>query len=81
MDGLLFAIVQMFMVLRSVSTTYPTHIFPSSSNDIHIIDMLDSVILVLTTLTSKLTTLGLQGQPLKCKVQSPFGMPLDFLYH
>lgn len=78
LGGPLFAMAH-FTALRATAVAHPTCLFPSLSDDTHIIGPPADILAALSTLTSELALLGLRVQPQKCLGWSPSGLPSDFV--
>jgi hypothetical protein len=77
LGGALFTLAH-FKVLCSITTHFPSCLFPSIANDTHIISPLSIISFVYEHFQTKFCAICLSIQPQKCVTWSPFGLPPDF---
>jgi len=73
LGGVLFALVHL-CILHPIATTHPTYVFPSLTNDTHIVGLASNMVPIFMWLQEKFVALGLLMQPTKCVIWSPHGL-------
>jgi hypothetical protein len=77
LGGALFGLAH-FRALYSTTNHFPSHLFPSIVDDIHIISPPSIVSSTYEHFQIELRVIGLSIQPHKCVAWSPFSLPQDF---
>jgi hypothetical protein len=73
-----FFVVAHFRAQVAKAIAHPSCVFPSLTDNTHIVGPPDQVVAALTTLTSQLISASLRVQPRKSITWSPTGLPREF---
>jgi hypothetical protein len=73
LGSLLFALAHYWTILKT-SVWMPIYVFPSLTDDTHIVGFLNEIIPTFDHLSTQLTLIGLNVKVSKCKFWSPSGI-------
>ncbi len=73
LGGLLFALAHYQILLKTIAWA-PNCVFPSLTNDIHIVGPMSEIICAFDHLSTQLTLIGLRVKNVKVQVWSPLGI-------
>jgi hypothetical protein len=77
LGGALFTFIR-FRALHSTTSHFPSYLFPSTTNDIHVINPPSIVSFAYEHFHTELHAIGFSVQFLKCVTWSPFGLRFNF---